>query len=104
MKYALSILAFLFGALHALAALLALLKGNRSITHPMMLLGAAMVVAGGVFCLVGNPLDWVAALCGSAIILASAVKNGMDGGKLHLSHHVVRSAMALALALGMVFF
>ena len=104
MRYVFAILALLFGALHAVAALSALLKKSGGITHPMMLLGAALVVEGGILCLMGNPLDWVISLGGSVIVLAAALMNGRNSGQLHLPHHLIRGAVALVFVLGMVFF
>ena len=101
MKYAFMSLAAVFGLLHGIAALKEI-RANAA-SHAM-LLGSCTVIFGTILNLLCNSLDWVFALCGSLMVMAAAIKNGMIGGKIHIAHHLLRGAFALAFVIGFVFF
>ena len=101
MRFVFAALAALFSGLHLYAALSR--KEKRDAVFSAMVLGSVMMLAGAVFCLLRNSVDWVLALCGGVLVCACAVRNGVDSGKIHLQHHLVRGAIVLAVTAGFIY-
>ena len=91
--------AVLFGVLHGIAAVSQLVKKKSPAPAILMLGGSLGVLAAAVDCLLGGSLDWLLMLLGGAMVCAAAVWNGKRAGSLHLSHHIIRAALAAVLVL-----
>lgn len=105
MRIAVSILAILFGALHAAAAC------TRFKSRDPSARGFAAAMACGGLCLAfeavanltGSGPNWMDALgaaAGCLLICAPAYANGKRAGNVHLSHHVIRGVVAALLVAG----
>lgn len=105
MRIAISVLAILFGVLHIVAARTQL-KAKDSAARGfaiVMLCGGVCVAVEAVAHLVGSGPNWMDALScatGCLLICFSAYANGRRSGNLHLSHHIVRGAIAALLVAG----
>ncbi len=98
---AVCVLAWLFALLHGIAAGSQLYKKTGSVPALLMLGGSLGVLAAGIDCLVGGGLDWLLMLLGGTIVCTAALCNGKRAGNLHLSHHLIRLGLVLALACAM---
>ena len=68
-----------------------------------MLIGAMVVLAGVVLCLLNCALDWLIALTGFILIACAALQNGRKSQNVHIGHHVVRMLLFAALSIGFFF-
>ena len=105
MRIVVSVLAILFGALHAAAACTRIRAKDpsaRGFAIAMACGGIALICAAIVH-LMGHLFGWqdaVPAVTGSLLICVAAYENGRRSGNLHLSHHVVRGVIAALLVVG----
>lgn len=91
--------AALFGILHGIAAVSQLVKKKSPAPALLMLGGSLGTLAAAVDCLLGGSLDWLLMLLGGSTVCLAAVCNGKRAGSLHLSHHIIRAALAAILVL-----
>ena len=105
MNIAISVLTILFGALHIFAAATQF-KAKDAAARGFaiaMFQGGVCVVLEAAAHLLGGSLGWMdAPMCaaGCLLICGSAYANGRRAGNVHLSHHIVRGAIAVLLAVG----
>lgn len=91
--------AVLFGVLHGIAAVSQLVKKKSPAPAILMLGGSLGVLAAAIDCLLGGSLDWLLMLLGGFAVCLAAVWNGKRAGNIHLSHHIIRAALAAVLVL-----
>lgn len=62
-----------------------------------------LMILGGVLLALSFSGWWgvVTALIGCVLVSTAALINGKRGGQFHLSHHVVRAVLAVAIVLGL---
>ena len=102
MQVALCIVSVLFGGLHIIAAVSQLKSDKKSVPASIMITGSLLLI-GAVICnALRKPLDYIPALLGCAMICAAAIMNGVKSHELHIQHHIIRAALASALAAGFV--
>ncbi len=107
MRIVIIILAILFGLLHIVAACTQF-KSNtpaaRGFAVAMACGGIATVCAAIAHLTRANPgwVDALTAATGCLLICAAAYANGKRAGNVHLSHHIVRGAVAVLLVAGFV--
>ena len=105
MRIAVSILAILFGLLHIIAARTQLKSKDaaaRGLSIAMICGGVCVAVEAAAH-LLGSSPGWMDALtCASGCLLVCvpAYENGRRSGNLHVSHHIVRGAIAVLLVAG----
>lgn len=92
-------IAALFGLLHIVAAASQFRKGHVR-QNLLMLIGGVLMLLAVALCVIGSPLDWAEALCGSWLICMNAVLNGKRNGQIHWQHHILRAAVAIGLVVG----
>ena len=68
-----------------------------------MLIGAMVVLAGVVLCLLDCALDWLIALTGFIQIACAALQNGRKSQNVHIEHHVIRMLLFATLSIGFFF-
>lgn len=68
-----------------------------------MLIGAMVVLAGVVLCLLDCALDWLIALTGFILIACAALQNGRKSQNVHIEHHVIRMLLFATLSIGFFF-
>lgn len=68
-----------------------------------MLIGAMVVLAGVVLCLLDCALDWLIALTGFIMIACAALQNGRKSQNVHIEHHVIRMLLFATLSIGFFF-
>lgn len=68
-----------------------------------MLIGAMVVLAGVVLCLLNCALDWLIALTGFILIACAALQNGRKSQNVHIEHHVIRMLLFATLSIGFFF-
>ena len=68
-----------------------------------MLIGAMVVLAGVVLCLLNCALDWLIALTGFILIACAALQNGRKSKNVHIEHHVIRMLLFATLSIGFFF-
>lgn len=68
-----------------------------------MLIGAMVVLAGVVLCLLDCALDWLIALTGFVLIACAALQNGRKSQNVHIEHHVIRMLLFATLSIGFFF-
>ncbi len=100
MQIVLCIIGALFGGLSLLASLTQIKQDKKSSPAILMAAGSVLLIAAVIFNIFARRFDVIAALFGCIVICAAAIQNGINSGKLHLSHHIVRILLSLALVLG----
>ena len=89
--------------LHAFAALTQIQKSEHRVNHLWMLIGAMVVLAGVVLCLLDCDLDWIIALTGFIQIAFAALQKFRNSQNVHIGHHVIRMLLFAALSIGFFF-
>ena len=103
MKTVICITALICSGLHAFAALTQIQKSEHRVNHLWMLIGAMIVLAGVVLCLLDCALDWLIALTGFILIACAALQNGRKSQNVHIEHHVIRMLLFATLSIGFFF-
>jgi len=107
MRIVISVLAILFGVLHIIAACTQFRSKDpaaRGFAVAMACGGLAAACAAIAHLTGANPgwTDALTAATGCLLICAAAYANGKRAGNVHLSHHIVRGAVAVLLVVGFV--
>lgn len=104
-KIAVSVLAALFGLLHIIAAAVQFRSKDPAArgSATLMVCGGIAMACAAIAHLAGAGPGWADALSaapGGLLVCFAAYLNGRRSGDLHLSHHLVRGAIAALLVLG----
>lgn len=105
MRIATGVFALLFGGLHFIAGLTQFKSKDpaaRGFASAMTCGGIGLICAAVVH-LMGHLHGWqdaIYAATGCLLICAAAYANGRRSGNFHLSHHLIRSGIALLLTAG----
>jgi len=107
MRIVISVLAILFGALHFVAACTRFKSRDpaaRGLAVAMACGGIELICAAVQHLTAGDLRlsDTLLAAGGCVLICAAAYANGKRAGNVHLSHHIVRAAIAALLVAGFV--
>lgn len=102
MKYVICIITILYALLSMLAASTQLKRAEKKDTSLMMLSGGVLLLGAAVLQLTIVSFDWAVAILGGILISAAAFMNGKRDGNFHVSHHVVRGCITLALIIGFI--
>jgi len=105
MRIVISVSAILFGLLHIVAACTQFKSKNpaaRGLAVAMACGGIELICAAVQHLMTGNLRlsDTLLAAGGCVLICAAAYANGKRTGNVHLSHHVVRGAVAVLIVAG----
>lgn len=100
MKFVLCIAAIIFAGLHGFAAVAQIVNSKNKTNDIFMIIGASAALAGAIFCLLNNSIDWLLALTGFALIAYAAIQNGRKKQNFHIRHHIVRVSIATILTIG----
>ena len=100
-------LAYGIAALYALLSIFAAIvqcKSAKKKDAPLMMLGGGMLVLAAVLLqLLSVPFSWVVLLLGGVLISVAALLNGKRSGNLHITHHIIRACLTVALTVGFFF-
>ena len=99
----LCILAAICAGLHAFAAMTSMKNSPNKTNDLWMIIGALIVLAGVILCWFHQGADWLAAVIGFGLIAYVAIQNGKKKKNMHVSHHIVRISILIALSVGFVF-
>lgn len=100
MRYIAVVVAISYGILSLVAAVSQWKDRSARNAAALMSVGAAAILAAAVLKLLAWSFAWLPLAAGGALICAAAVMNGLRMGRVHYSHHAVRSALTALLALG----
>ena len=92
MKIIICILSALFGGL-SLAAAVSQLKSEKSPSAAIMIIGSLLLIFA---------VNFIIAALGCLAICAAAIMNGKKSAQLHISHHIIRGVLSVALIAGHV--
>lgn len=102
MKYALALVTALYALLSIFAASVQIKTAEKKDAPAMMLSGGICLIGAVVLLFLTASFDWVFAITGGASISIAAYLNGKRSGNLHMSHHITRFCVTLALVIGFI--
>lgn len=100
MRYLLYAFTALYALLSVFAAGVQLKTAAKKDTAIVMVCGGVLLLCALLLRLAARPGSWLAAALGGGLIGTAAFCNGRRGNAFHLSHHLVRLALTILLAVG----
>lgn len=99
MKIIICIISALFGGL-SLAAAVSQLKSEKSPSAAIMIIGSLLLIFAVILNIIGLKFDFIIAALGCLAICAAAIMNGKKSAQIHISHHIIRGVLSVALVAG----
>lgn len=95
---------FTYGLLYLVAGIKQYRSAEKKRNPLLIIIGSIFVLDGAIYDFFPNRLDYLIEIVGCAMICIGTYLNGKDSDNIHLSHHLIRAVISVAIVLLYIFF